>query len=195
MPPPEAADSYPPIYLQPGPETSPFGRSLTITNSPNETATDPQYLALLGPYGRNKHRMVASEHRRSFDPNASFLFDDWRLVELYGRSVLRYGENVGDAGHWVMTNRGGSWNLWWFEPTVANMADLGEYVLVDVEVEIAAPVGRPVPAGAEGGVVDEMAGGMEAAESVVGVETVEGDQETVAAEGGVDEDAEGVEAE
>lgn len=129
------SEDYLPILVRSDPETSASG-ILLVRGSGNDTAFAPQYLALLGPRSKGRYRVVASEHQQTFDPGASFMFDDWQLVEYDERVVLRYGEDEGDAGYWVMAKRGEEWVLWWIEPAAGNdMGDLGEYVLVDVEAE------------------------------------------------------------
>lgn len=129
VPPAWNSDDHPLVYIQHNPDN--FG-SLLVSES-NDTAFVTQYVALIGPDGR--YRMIASEQPEGFDPNASFFHDEWIFLERDGRTVLRYGRDMSLAGSWVVERRGEGWILWWYEPREGNMGDLGEYVLVDVEVE------------------------------------------------------------
>jgi len=123
--------SAPPSPCSPNPYTT-----LIVVQSPSSPPpTSPQLLALQGPAGKAEYRIVALDDPTPQGIGASILYDEWRVVENGGRILLRYGEDPSGLNHWVLAKRSWGWILWWYEPTAANMEDLGEYVMVDVEVE------------------------------------------------------------
>ncbi|KAI6351041.1 hypothetical protein MCOR25_010198 [Pyricularia grisea] len=102
--------------------------------------------ALRGPSGKGDLQLVqmpapTGEGRRMVGSNV--MSDGWKIVESWGRLLLRYSEEPAGLSHWVAvpgeeegedgktTKR---WTFWWVAPNAANMNDLPGHVLVDIQV-------------------------------------------------------------
>ncbi|KAH8846156.1 hypothetical protein ACKVWC_009980 [Pyricularia oryzae] len=102
--------------------------------------------ALRGPSGKGDLQLVqmpapTGEGRRLV--GSSVMSDGWKIVESWGRLLLRYSEEPAGLSHWVAVPREEEgedgkatkrWTFWWVAPNGANMNDLPGHVLVDIQV-------------------------------------------------------------
>lgn len=106
-----------------------------------------EFLALQGPAGKGEYRLTTLS-RSDIDSGIGSVTDytSWAVTHdsVLDRYRLTY-PSITERGHWIAVPGDRedtdealgddiAWQVWWYEPSAANMDDFPTYVMVDLEV-------------------------------------------------------------
>lgn len=111
-----------------------------------DKASGEKVYALRGPAGKGDLQLVQTDAPggpKGRMVGSTVMSDGWKVVDSWGRLLLRYKEEPAGLSHWVAVpgeeqSEDGQvskrWTFWWVAPNAANMNDLPGHVLVDILV-------------------------------------------------------------